>query len=334
MKKYAKDLPTIMLMAAAMLFFIACNPEDKDENAVRVTTNMPEEITPSSAVCSGEVTLGQGLSLAEVGFCWGNRIDPTVNDAHQSAANASVSFSCTITDLQPSTQYYLRAYAVCGSEYYYGPNKIFVTANEAYDGHEYVDLGLPSGTLWAACNVGAEKPEEYGDYFAWGETETKAVYSWDTYKYSEGSYNTLTKYCTNFYYGFEGYTDTLTMLLPEDDAATVHWGEGWHTPTHEEWEELCQYTTWEWANIEGTLGRMFTASNGHSLFLPSAGSIMDEGPYNTNTSALYWSSSLQDAVPHYVWYLTFSATFIDEDCRVDVYGRFPGCSVRPVRSAR
>ena len=104
--------------------------------------------------------------------------------------------------------------------------------------HEYVDLGLPSGLLWAACNVGADSPEDYGDYFAWAETTTKSVYNWSTYQYCMGTATTLTKYCSNAGYGYNGYTDNLTTLQTGDDAATAQWGSGWRMPTKEEWQEL------------------------------------------------------------------------------------------------
>ena len=100
--------------------------------------------------------------------------------------------------------------------------------------HEYVDLGLPSGLLWATCNVGADAPEDYGDYIAWGETTPKTTYNWSTYQYCMGSYNTLTKYCNKTSFGYNGFTDNLTTLLPEDDAATANWGSGWRMPTEEE----------------------------------------------------------------------------------------------------
>ena len=100
--------------------------------------------------------------------------------------------------------------------------------NEPQDEHEWVDLGLTSGTLWATCNVGATAPEDYGDYFAWGETEPKEDYSWSTYKWCNGSYKTQTKYCTNSKYGT---VDDKTELEPEDDAAFVNWGSTWRMPT-------------------------------------------------------------------------------------------------------
>jgi len=110
-----------------------------------------------------------------------------------------------------------------------------------YNGHEYVDLGLPSGTLWATCNVGATTPEGYGDYFAWGETTPKETYNWMTYKWGSGNesdgwlYRELTKYCSDSTYGLYGFHDNLTELLPEDDAATANWGNGWRTPTRAQW---------------------------------------------------------------------------------------------------
>ena len=90
-----------------------------------------------------------------------------------------------------------------------------------HNGHEYVDLGLPSGTKWATCNVGASSPEDYGEYYAWGETETKSTYDWRTYKWCKGSNDTMTKYCTS---SSSGTVDNKTVLDPEDDVAHVKWG--------------------------------------------------------------------------------------------------------------
>ena len=107
------------------------------------------------------------------------------------------------------------------------------------DNHEWVDLGLPSGTLWATTNVGASKPEEYGDYFAWGETKPKSVYDWDTYKWCKGDdYHQLTKYCNLSNYGDNGFVDNKTELDPGDDAAYVNWGSKWRMPSLEQMQEL------------------------------------------------------------------------------------------------
>ena len=200
--------------------------------------------------------------------------------------------------------------------------------------HAYVDLGLPSGLLWATCNVGADNPEDYGDYFAWGETQQKDTYSWSTYQYCMGTDHTLTKYCSNSSYGYNGFTDTLTTLLLEDDAATAIWGSNWRMPSKEEWQELYNNTTVIWTTQNGVNGRLFTASNGNSLFLPASG-------YLTGSSGLrlyagsrghYWSSSLGtgSGYPNYVWEFYFDS----DSFRIDHYGlRCCGGSVRPVRSS-
>ena len=173
------------------------------------------------------------------------------------------------------------------------------------DTHAYVDLGLPSGMLWATCNVGASSPEDCGDYFAWGETLPKDYYNWSTYQYCNGSNNTLTKYCNKSNSGYNGFTDNLTTLLPEDDAATANWGNSWRMPTLVEWEELYQNTTHTWTTQNGVIGRLFTASNGNSLFLPAV-SYRYEGSLNVSTSGgFYWSSSLNTIGPNAAWYLGF-----------------------------
>ena len=126
---------------------------------------------------------------------------------------------------------------------------------------EYVDLGL--SVLWATTNVGARYPEGYGDYFAWGETEPKEAYSWDTYKWCNSADTSITKY---------NNADGMTTLLPEDDAATVNWGGKWRTPTKEELAELRLSCTWEWTTLNGINGHQVTGPNGNSIFIPAGGS--------------------------------------------------------------
>ena len=183
--------------------------------------------------------------------------------------------------------------------------------------NDYVDLGLPSGLLWATCNVGANAPEEYGDYFAWGETTPKDTYDWSTYQYGDGS--TFTKYT-----GSEG----LTTLLPEDDAATANWGSGWRMPTNEEWQELYNNTTMTWTQQNGVNGKLFTAVNGNSLFLPAAGGRWDDELDDVGDYGNYWSSSLDTGHPYDAWIFGFYMDyFFDMASQV----RFIGYTVRPVR---
>ena len=161
------------------------------------------------------------------------------------------------------------------------------------NGHTYIDLGLPSGLLWATCNVGANAPEEYGDYFAWGETTPKETYNWDTYKYYDGS---VTKYTGS---------DSLTILEASDDAATANWGAGWRMPTADEMRELQDYCIVVWTEQNGVNGRKFTGPNGNSIFLPAAGYRIDSELDNAGSDGYYWSSSLSSGNTDRAWHLYF-----------------------------
>ena len=193
----------------------------------------------------------------------------------------------------------------------------------------FVDLGLPSGLLWATCNLGATTPEGYGDHYAWGETTTKSTYNWSTYTYCNGSYDALTKYCTNSYYGDNGITDDLTTLEAMDDAATQVLGNGARIPTSEEWDELLNNTTSEWTTRNGVNGRKLTAANGRSLFLPAAGYRWDGDWNDAGTRGYYWSASLNTDYPNYAWSFSLNAGGQLMYSRDRGYGR----SVRSVRSA-
>ncbi|MBR6032262.1 MAG: hypothetical protein IKP36_09935 [Bacteroidaceae bacterium] len=176
------------------------------------------------------------------------------------------------------------------------------------DEHEYVDLGLPSGTKWATCNVGANSPEEYGDYFAWGETAPKDYYDWSTYKWCKGSDNTMTKYCANSSYGYNGFTDNLTELQPEDDAATANWGSPWRMPSLDQIKELfnSSYTTTEWTTLNDVYGRKITSkSNGNSIFLPAAGYRWRDELGRAGSYGYYWSSSLYPSRGGYAYGMYF-----------------------------
>ena len=150
----------------------------------------------------------------------------------------------------------------------------------SHNGHEYVDLGL--SVKWATCNVGAESPEGYGDYFAWGETSTKETYSWSTYFDYDEDTKSFPKYNN------EGGK---TVLDPEDDAAHVNWGGSWRMPTEAEWQELLNNCTWEWTTQNGISGYKVTSNKegytDKSIFLPAGG---DGGAVGFN--GYYWSSSL------------------------------------------
>ena len=195
------------------------------------------------------------------------------------------------------------------------------------DNDNWVDLGLPSGTLWATCNLGATAPEGYGDYFAWGETSTKGLYDWSNYRYctAEGdSLLTLTKYNTSTDYGT---VDGLMTLQAMDDAATARLS-GARMPTREDWEELLAGTTAEWATQNGVGGYRLTAPNGNSLFLPAAGSSNGAELVVAGEYGFYWSASLYTDSPDDAW----SFSFLPGDHRIGSFGyRSDGQSIRPVK---
>ena len=185
--------------------------------------------------------------------------------------------------------------------------------NGTYKGHDYIDLGLPSGTMWATCNVGADSPDQYGDYFAWGETTPKDTYNWSTYKYCNGDYNLLTKYCSQSDFGFNGFTDDLKTLQSSDDAATINWGEGWSMPTYNQWVELLRKCSHSWTTINGVKGCLFTSHNGNSIFLPAASSRGDDDSRIVGDDGCYWSSTLNKTYPDGVKGFRFTLSIDDYD---------------------
>ncbi len=196
--------------------------------------------------------------------------------------------------------------------------------------NQWVDLGLPSGTLWATCNIGATTPYGYGKYVAWGEIEEPiGLYDWTTYQYCMGSGQTLTKYCGDSSYGYNGFIDNLTTLESIDDAASANWGEGWRLPTKEEWQELYQNTTVSYITQGSVTGLLFTSSNGNSLVLPFAGCRWGSHIESVGYHGYYWSSSLFLDSPSCAW--NFHIQYGNSG--VNYSERWNGYTVRAVRSA-
>lgn len=196
------------------------------------------------------------------------------------------------------------------------------------NGHEYVDLGLPSGTLWATCNIGASRSEDYGNYYAWGETKTKSTYNWDTYKYANGDYNKMTKYCCSSDRGNNGFTDNLTTLQAGDDPA-ANWGSGWHMPSDAQFGELKANTTQQWTTRGGKKGMLFTSKkNGRFVFLPAAG-YRESSLKNVGSSGHYWSMSVNRVYPNVAIYFYLASG----DCGLSYssLNRCSGLTIRPVR---
>ena len=157
------------------------------------------------------------------------------------------------------------------------------------ENHDYVDLGLPSGTLWATCNIGAVAPKEYGEYFSWGETNPKEDYSWDTYQYGRWG-SSFTKYFLSPFEGYPGFADNLKVLEECDDAASVLWGGGWRIPTYRQLKELINNCTLDGPHVNGINDWACVGPNGNRLVLPFAG--YKEGSTLSGYYGYYWSSSL------------------------------------------
>ena len=181
-----------------------------------------------------------------------------------------------------------------------GTNKVFGQSG-TLNGHEYVDLGLPSGTKWATCNVGASNPHEYGDYFAWGETKPKGSY------YDIGNYMYFSDY---------------DVLPASADAATGNWGEGWRMPTKAEYYELVNNCKWTWLYN----GYKVVGTNGNGIFLPAAGGHFGSELGNADSYGVYWSSSIYKGNTECAWGLEFHSERYD----MTHCGRCYGLAVRPV----
>lgn len=285
------------------------------------------------------LTIGGGAySTLLLGVCYGKDELPTVNDQTVTSDEVSDDNCYTVKLVSPGVgTIYYRSYILIDGVPHYGVVKSFEREDKS---HTWVDLGLPSGTLWATCNVGANSPEGYGSYFAWGETQPKTDYNWTTYQWiNEGQsvWTQLNKYTfadgqKNACWYDDGtfVGDGLTELEPDDDAATVNWGPSWQMPSIAQLKELydSNNTTTTWVTQNGVNGRRITSkSNGNSIFLPAAGYRYNTIRYNAGTYGGYWSRSLSTSGSDGAYGLNIERNYIswfDDD-------RYFGQSVRPVR---
>lgn len=289
---------SLFLVALTMILF-SCKPEAEKPT---VTTKSVGEVTETTAKVVGQVTADGGADVTERGVCWNTAPAPEVIHYRVKDAEGGLGFfTLNLSNLEPQTTYYVRAYATNEKGTAYGEEKSFVT-------HDYVDLGLPSGLKWATCNVGATSPEDYGHYFAWGETNPKVEYTEDN--------------C--FTYGKQ-MSDISGNA--QYDAATANWGGTWRMPTYSEQKELLNNCTWTWTTQNGVNGYNVKGPNGNSIFLPAAGcrygsSLDDAGSYG-----FYWSSAPYGSISDdYAYLLSFGSG----PRYVDGGSRYYGQSVRPV----
>ena len=280
-----------------------------------VTTNSVTDIKATTATCGGNITSdGNGIVTAR-GVCWSTNPNPTINDNKTTNGEGLGSFTSNLSNLASQTTYYVRAYAINEVGTAYGEEVSFTTLERNANGREYVDLGL--SVKWATCNVGATSPEEYGDYFAWGETMTKETYTEDncpTYGVSKSELQS------------QGIIDSEGNLTSQYDAAQTNWGGSWRMPTKAELEELLDECTWTWTKQNSVNGYKVTGPNGNSIFLPAAGYRSGSSLYGAGGYGDYWSSTPYDYYDYDAYFLYFGSSnhFMRSNYRI------LGLSVRPI----
>ena len=336
-----KKLFLMMFLPLAMSL-VSC---DKNEDPIGGGGETPDvSVTYSAEVKSYHSVVLKGYAYGadgKVGFCY-SAIDKNPNPemnlyVETSSIQADDTYELIVDDLLPNTQYYYRAFATIDSKIVLAKEvKTFTTEEFRV---EAVDLGL--SVKWANCNVGANAPGEYGDYFAWGETEPyyteghsqddpcenwksgKSSYDWPSYKWCNGSKDTQTKYCTSSDFGT---VDNRTVLEASDDAAAVNWGGSWRMPTIDELNELRYQCAWTWTTtLNGVDGYKVVGINGNSIFLPTAGYRVYYYLGSRFSFGYYWSSSLDSDDCSYACCMSFS-----RDHKWNNGDRYFGFSVRPV----
>ena len=269
----------------------------------------------------------------EVGICFSDSdTTPTINDGKIIVGTSLGDYSSCISGLDVGTTCYYRAYVNVNDAVYYGEVQSQTTYGEnkytIINGHRFIDLGLPSGLLWAETNIGAETAADDGDYYAWGETTEKEDYDWDTYKYGTPS-SDLTKY---------NKTDGKTVLDKEDDAAYVNWGSSCRMPTDDDFTELKNsgICTWRWKSKTTSSGssisgyKVTSKKNGNSIFLPASGGFDGSYLYGRDSNGYYWSSTLSSSDVSNAYDTRFTGNYVYYPSYGYAIERCDGHTVRPV----
>ena len=263
------------------------------------------EYTAVTAIIKTYATDG-GAEITERGLYYGTNPNPSETDNKVVWENETAWITNVLIDLTPNTTYYVKAYATNEAGTSYSEVMTFTTLETPVE-YEYVDLGLPSGLKWATCNIGANSPEEYGNYYAWGEVLTKDEYT---------QANSLT-------YGKQMDDISGTQY----DAATANWGGDWRMPTHTEMTELSNKCTWEWTTQNGVEGYKVTGPNSNYIFLPAAG-YFNGASFNSGSCgySYYWSSTTDSNAG-----IAYRLRFDSGSHNLSNSSRDYGYSVRPVR---
>lgn len=308
----------------------------------RITSSAAKEIGVLSFMMNGVLEVESSSSTRRVmGFLYGvglnslESLRTSGTDAVAQRMKDDGSFCYSLYSLKPNTTYYYVAYINIFNGIYpdilYGEVLSFTTSSKRdSDFGEAVDMGL--SVKWRSCNIGSSKPEEYGNYYAWGETDTKYDFTGQTYKWITGTHLSdyrFIKYCTSSNYGT---VDNLTILTSEDDVASVLLGGKWRMPTSDEWKELCDESncSWTWTVQDGVNGYIVTSKKtNNSIFLPASGHWQNSNnPVETETLGYYWSSSLVVTNNRSAIGVSFDSSNINKSRPCSRYGA--GLTIRPV----
>lgn len=280
---------------------------------ITVITGSATAITQNSASIAG--TVSGVSSQVTVGILYGinNSLD---SSSPKVTTTSSGNFTVNLTGLTPNTIYYYRAFAEIDGKYYYGGIKLFTTLSTTgvLNGHEWVDLGLPSGTKWATCNVGASSPEDFGCHYAWGETSEKTYYSWAAYQYGNSTNDVM-----NIGSDISG---------TNYDVACLKWGNPWRMPSLNQIKELLNCCSKQWTRLNNVKGYRLVGPNGSSIFLPAAGYCESSIHGGKGDLGKYWSSSVNDMTPRYAYSMYFGSA--DISWAGNNSARYYGLSIRPV----
>ena len=290
---------------------------DDDGNGDEVEVLLPEvatasvtEITETTAVCGGNVVSDGGAEVTARGVCWSVNPNPTIDNKHTEDGIGVGEFVSYLPNIAMNTTYYIRAYATNENGTSYGEELTFTTLEGDFiNGYEFVDLSLPSGLKWATCNIGAESPEEYGSYYAWGMTTTPA------------DNNYFQEYCSTYGVEMKDISGD-----PQYDVATLLWGGTWRMPTKDEFSELRIYCTCEWTTHNGVAGYKITGTNANYIFLPAAGYREYSIPFFEGMSGSYWTSTPRENLTSSYYFGFDPENYWDGNSTP----RFDGLTVRPV----
>lgn len=308
--------------------------EKESKLSVNITTLDAENIGNNTAKVSATFVVKNASKTFKLGFFIGTNSNLTSSNAKNNY-NAEITekelnktYYAELNELSDGTKYYYRPYVLYDGSYSYGSTKSFttktksVTTTGTINGHDWVDLGLPSGTRWATCNVGASRPEAYGDSYYWGETTVAG----SSYKY----YNKSTRVYTNIGNDISGTTY---------DVAHVKWGGGWRMPTKMQLEEVKSYCTITFKSLNGINGVQIKGPNGNTIFLPAPyeATISDGTSYGhqeKNIVGTYYSSTLfaSSDAHAFGWYFFVRQSVINDFDLVGNprYDPNKGAKIRPI----